>query len=172
MLPLTDRPIAALAATVLAGALILAAPAQAQAPQGQTAPAPTQAAPKAPAKAAKKPTDRVEARIAELHTKLKITPEQEPKWTEVAQVMRDNAKHMDEMYKRRSATLRTMTAVDDLKSYRDFTEAHAQGLQKLITAFEGLYDSMTPEQKKNADTVFAQSYGSGRVTRAKTVKGS
>jgi protein CpxP len=178
MLTSIDRATRVLATTIFAGTLALAAPSHAQTTQGQTtgqAPA-TQAAPasKAAAKAPKKTAvDTVEARIADLHAKLKITPDQEPKWTEVAQVMRDNAKKMDELFRQRSQNLRTMTAVDDLRSYRDFTDAHSQGLQKLITSFEGLYNGMTPDQKKNADTVFAQSYGPARGdARGKMAKGS
>ena len=46
------------------------------------------------------------------------------------------------------------TAVDDLKTYQEFTEVRLEGLKHLISNFKSLYDSMTPEQKKNADTVF------------------
>ena len=52
----------------------------------------------------------------------------------------------------------TLTAVQDLKSYEKFTQAHADGLKNLIASFEGLYTSMTDEQKKNADEVF-QNFG-------------
>ena len=45
--------------------------------------------------------DRVEARIKELHTKLKITPAQEELWNNVTQVMRDNAKTMEALIKAR-----------------------------------------------------------------------
>jgi hypothetical protein len=46
------------------------------------------------------------------------------------------------------------TAVDDLKTYQEFTEVRLDGLKHLTSAFKSLYDSMTPEQKKNADQVF------------------
>ena len=98
--------------------------------------------------------DRVEARIKELHTKLKITPAQEELWNNVAQVMRDNAKTMEALIKARSEKASTMTAVDDLKSYSEIAEAHADGLKKFIPAFEPLYASMSDAQKKNADTLF------------------
>ena len=42
--------------------------------------------------------DRVEARIKELHTKLMITPEQEEAWNDVAQVMRDDSKTMEDAH--------------------------------------------------------------------------
>src|SRR6185503_5651506 len=42
-------------------------------------------------------TDRVEARIAELRSKLKITSDQEDKWNNVTEVMRENAKKLDSL---------------------------------------------------------------------------
>jgi hypothetical protein len=47
-----------------------------------------------------------------------------------------------------------LSAVDDLKTYQDFTKAHLDGLKNLTSAFESLYDSMSADQKKNADQVF------------------
>jgi LTXXQ motif family protein len=99
-------------------------------------------------------SDRVEARITELHAKLSITPAQEELWSNVTQVMRDNAKTMEELAKTRSENMYTMTAVDDLKSYGGIAEAHAEGLKKFIPVFEPLYVSMSDAQKKNADIVF------------------
>ena len=100
--------------------------------------------------------DRVEARIKELHTKLKITPEQEEPWNNVVQVMRDNAKTMEALIKARSEKAGTMTAIDDLKSYSAIAEAHADGLKKFIPAFEPLYAGMSDAQKKSADKLFRQ----------------
>ena len=98
--------------------------------------------------------DRVEARIKELHATLHITQAQEGLWTNVTQVMRDNAQTMDALIKARADNAKTMTAVDDLKSYSDIAEAHAAGLKKFIRVFEALYASMSDAQKKNADTIF------------------
>ena len=100
-------------------------------------------------------TDRVEARIKELHTKLKITPEQEDLWNNVTQVMRDNAKKMEELINARSEAASTMTAIDDLKSYGEIVEAHADGIRKFIPAFEPLYANMSDAQKKAADKLFS-----------------
>ena len=46
------------------------------------------------------------------------------------------------------------TAVDDLKTYQEFTEVRLDGLKHLNSAFKSLYDAMPAEQKKNADMVF------------------
>jgi hypothetical protein len=99
-------------------------------------------------------SDRAEARIKDLHAKLKITPAQEELWNNVTQVMRDNARTMETLIKARSEKASTMTAVDDLKSYGDIAEAHADGLKKFVPAFEPLYASMSDAQKKNADKLF------------------
>ncbi len=99
-------------------------------------------------------TDRVEARIKALHDELKITPEQEEQWKQVAQIMRDNAQTMAGLIKERTDKAKTTSAVDDLKSYAEITEAHADGLKKFIPAFETLYNSMSDAQKKSADALF------------------
>ncbi len=98
--------------------------------------------------------DRVEARIKELQTKLKITPAQEQLWNNVTQVMRDNAKTMEALIKARSEKASTMTAIDDLKSYGEIVEAHADAIRKFIPAFEPLYAGMSEAQKKSADKLF------------------
>ena len=136
--------------------------AQATSPQAPTA---TGQAP-GPATAPKASrTDRVEARITDLHAKLGITPEQEELWKNVAQVMLDNSKTMETLTKARSENAKTMTAVDDLKSYGEITEAHADGIKRFTPVFEALYNKMSDDQRKNADTIFRSGR---RRTAAKT----
>jgi protein CpxP len=172
MRSLIDHP-GRLLATAALGALILAAPSHAQTSNQTTAPSQRQVAAKSatPDKTANH-ADRVEGRITELHTKLHITSEQEPKWTTFAQAMRDNAKRMDDVLAKRSQDLKAMTAVDDLRSYRDMTEVHYDNLKKLVSAFEPLYDSLTADQKKAADTMFAQAQTRQHAQKGKVAKGS
>lgn len=99
-------------------------------------------------------TDRVEARIKDLHTKLKIAPEQEALWNNVAQAMRDNAKTMEALIKTRSEKAGTMNAVEDLKSYGEITQGHADTVKTFIPIFEPLYAGMSDAQKKDADVLF------------------
>jgi protein CpxP len=144
-----------LATATLLGAFLAAAPLQgAQAQQAAQSPA-TQAA-TGTAAGAKHSADRSEKRIKELHDKLKITAAQEPLWNNVAQAMRDNGQAVQASMTDRSTRLKTMSAVDDLKSYQVVADAHSAGLKRLIPAFEQLYAGMTPEQQKNADKVFGQ----------------
>jgi len=98
--------------------------------------------------------DRAEARIKDLHAKLKITSAQEDQWAKIAQEMRDDAKSMDALTQKRAASTKTMTAVEDLKSYGEIAEAHANGIRKFTPLFETLYASMSDTQKKEADAVF------------------
>jgi len=107
----------------------------------------------------------VESHIKDLHSKLKITSAEEDQWNKVAQVMRDNAAQMTDLMSKREANQYTMTAVDDLNSYGDIAQAHADGVKKLSAVFEPLYSSMPDAQKKTADAVFHP-----RQHRAKATK--
>ena len=98
--------------------------------------------------------DRVEAHITNMHAKLKITQAQEDQWAKVAQSMRDNEKSVEPLIKARRENAKTMTAVDDLKSYGEITDAHADGIKKFTPVFATLYDSMSDAQKKQADAMF------------------
>ena len=115
-----------------------------------------QPAPAATSKVRSNSLNRIEARITDLHNKLRITANQEAQWNDLAQVMRQNGQKMRDMVTERSAKLKTMNAVDDLKSYQVIVDEHADGLGRLIPAFEALYAEMTPEQQKNADHVFGE----------------
>jgi len=118
-----------------------------------TAPAATGTPPSAPMK---HPATNagVEAHIKDLHNQLKITSAEEDQWSKVAQVMRDNAAQMMDMMSKRDANESTMSAVDDLNSYGDIAQVHADDVKKLSAVFEPLYNSMSDAQKKTADTVF------------------
>ena len=99
--------------------------------------------------------ETVEQRITALHTAMKITPEQETKWNGVAQAMRENATRMDKLVATtRTTPSQSMSAVDDLKTYEKFAQAHVDGLKNLIASFTTLYDTMPDAQKKVADKVF------------------
>jgi LTXXQ motif family protein len=98
----------------------------------------------------------IDALILHLHDSLKITPAQEQLWQQVAAVMRDNAATMTQLAKTRAENAGNRTALDDLKSYAEISEAHAEGTRKMIPVFETLYNSMSDEQKKAADVEFRE----------------
>jgi hypothetical protein len=167
------RDVIALCAALVVGAASLTAAATvtptgpAQGLLAQTTPAPPATKP-APATAAKAPiVDPVEARITDLHAKLKITPAQEDLWNNLATVMRDNAKTMEPLRKARSAKASTMTAVEDFTTYAEIADAHAASIKKFVPVFTALYDSMSDTQKKNADILFRR----GAAAKTTTPKG-
>ncbi len=107
-------------------------------------------------KSGKSKVERTEDRINDYHKRLMITPAQEEQWTKLAAVMRDNAVRMEALIEERRAKGNTLNAVEDLKAYNRITDEHAAGLKNFIAAFEPLYNIMSPEQKKNADTIFTE----------------
>ncbi len=119
----------------------------------------------------------VEQRIADLHSKLKITSAQEDQWNKFADVMRDNGHTIGELYRQRIALGSNTSAVDDMKQYAQITQAQADGTKRLVDAFEPLYASLSPEQKKLADVNFHQNARRGehkgrRAPRAKVTPDS
>jgi protein CpxP len=109
--------------------------------------------------------DRVEARIQDMHAKLSITAAQEDQWKQVAQVMRDNQNAIEPLVQGRTTKAKTMSAVDDLRSYAQIADAHAEGIKKFTTAFEPLYAGMSDAQKKEADALFRD--GIRKITKSK-----
>jgi protein CpxP len=159
-----------LALAALTGATMLASPlttaradtvanaafqlAQAGTPQTQAATPQTQAG--AAATATKGET--VEQRITTLRAALKITSDEDSKWNAVAQSMRENASAMDKLIaESRTTPPQSKSAVDDLKMYQKFSQAHVDGLKNLISSFSTLYSAMPDAQKKVADAVFESS---------------
>lgn len=117
--------------------------------------APTQLAQALAAADAATRAETVETRITALHASLKITPDEDAKWNNVAQAMRDNAAAMAKLAVAKSTIApQSMTAVQDLKGYETYAQAHVDGLKTLISSFETLYDAMPDPQKKVADEVF------------------
>jgi LTXXQ motif family protein len=96
----------------------------------------------------------VEARIKKLHDQLHITAGQQQQWEAVAAVMRSNAETVGALVRKREQNASMMSAVDDLRSYQQIAEAHVEGLNKLVPAFEALYGTMSNDQKKSADIAF------------------
>jgi len=148
---------ATMLATPLTAARADSTPAQAAAPQSHVGAAATGAKVGMGMKG-----ETVEQRITNLHTALKITPDEEANWTSVAQAMRDNAAATEKLAAERTAQApQNMTALDDLKTYEKFAQAHVDGLKNLTSSFETLYKSMPDPQKKVADRVFQSSHHHG-----------
>src|SRR5208282_4486750 len=91
--------------------------------------------------------ERVEHRIDELHAQLRITPAEQQQWNQFAEVMRDNARDMDKAFMQRAEQFQSMNALQNMESYEQIAEAHAQHLQTLVPAFQNLYSAMPDQQK-------------------------
>lgn len=172
-----------LASAAVAALLALPAAALAQSAQPPTAapppasaiaPPPSVAAPPPPSVAATSPSaataspmvahpvsganaeQRVEAYIRQLHAQLRITAAEQPQWDSYVAVMRENARDIDAEIAQRMQQFPTMNAPQNLQSYEKLAEAHAQRLQKLVPAFENLYNAMPDQQKQLTDQVFRE----------------
>jgi periplasmic protein CpxP/Spy len=97
---------------------------------------------------------RVEQRIVELRASLKITPAQLPQWDRFTAVMRENVQGMDQAFQHRVVGMEKMNAADNMRSYAAMSMEHAQGMQRLVPAFDALYMTMSDEQKRVADEEF------------------
>jgi len=98
--------------------------------------------------------ERVEARISDLHNRLAITPDQEGLWNEVANIMRSNEAATRQAMRSRNENKGDMNAIEDLRSYERIASTHANGLRTLIPSFENLYDALSADQRRTADTIF------------------
>ncbi len=109
-----------------------------------------------------KHSTEIEKHIKDLHARLKITPAEESQWDVVAQQMRENATKLDSAIEKRASIANNATAIDDLNAYGGIVQAHADAIKKMSEAFSSLYSSMPDEQKKLADSVFAQRAHEGK----------
>jgi hypothetical protein len=134
---------------------LTAGPAFAQNTAPTAPPAAAPAATPAPkASSASSVAARVDQRITRMHAQLKITPQQEDAWNAFAQVMRTNVTTTDDAYQKRTESLATMTAPENMANFAQIEQARAQGVQNLATAFQTLYNGFSDDQKKIADTMF------------------
>ncbi len=146
-------------AALMAG-LVIAGPGITRADGAQGAGTPSAPSAQGAGSAARAPMRGVDGLIAHLHGQFQITPAQEDLFQKLATVMREDAATMRTLAQKRAEGAKTMTAVDDLKSYAEISEAHAEGAKKMIPAFQALYDSMSEAQKKAADAEFRNHYSS------------
>lgn len=149
----------ALPAAALAQATPPAAPIPPAAPAAPPASAPPPAPPAPAATPAAPPLSataeaEVDKRIRALQSELGITEAQMPLWSALSQAMRDNAATTEALFNRRAANVASMSASDNMHSYAQIADAWAYSLERLATAFDSLYASLSATQKHAADTLF------------------
>jgi len=114
---------------------------------------------------ARLPSERVEARLAQAKTKLKITAAQEAQWNAFADVTRRHAKAADEPFKAmrdgKESQGKRLTAVERLERRQQMAAAHSQRLTEVIAAAKPLYAALSPEQKVIADDMLTPRRGHG-----------
>ena len=77
-----------------------------------------------------------------------------PLWSAFAQAMRDNAAATDALFAQRAGDVSEMNALDNMHSYAQIARAYADNTERLATAFDSLYASLSDDQKQAADTMF------------------
>jgi ABC-type transporter Mla subunit MlaD len=130
------------------------------------APLPPTPAPAGPAPAATAPSGSpapsaatqaaIDQRIRTLQSQLGITEAEMPLWSAFAQAMRDNAAATDALFTQRAGAVAAMNAPDNMHSYAQIARAYADNTERLATAFDSLYASLSETQKQAADTMFRQ----------------
>jgi len=101
-------------------------------------------------------TRHIEGRIAFMKAEIKITPQQEGQWDKVAQVLRDNASETDAtMAQLRGQPDQPKSAVDRLAAHGRFAALKAKQTDRLLAAFQPLYQGLSPDQKQAADHLFS-----------------
>ena len=98
----------------------------------------------------------VEASISALHQRLQIAPAQEAQFNAVANAMRENARAEASAPQQPAPGA---SAVDDLRAYIRYSEVELAGLKKMLPALEALYATLSPPQKRAADSAFRQGPG-------------
>ncbi len=143
-----------------------AAPAPATAPPPAAAAAPAAAHPAPPPLSAATQA-AVDQRIRTLQSQLGITEAQMPLWSAFAQVMRDDAASTESLFTQRAGGVSAMSATDNMHSYAQIARAYADNTERLATAFDSLYASLSETQKQAADTLFRQQATAAAQSRAR-----
>jgi glucose/arabinose dehydrogenase len=139
----------ALAMAVGAVSLPQAAWSQAAAPQAQN---------QQPEQRQMRPS-RIEGRIAFLRAELKITSAQAPLFDAVANTMRENDRAMRTALEGRQQRTQAASLIDRLDQRQKRAEEMAAATGKLKAAWAPLYASLSDDQKKTADELFAHRGG-------------
>jgi hypothetical protein len=108
-------------------------------------------------RAAFQPGRHIEGRIAFLKTELKITEAQTPAFNAFADVLRANAKAMDEKFAQLHADRdKPASAIERLERRSQMMKQGAEASQKLLDAAKPLYAQLSDEQKATADELLSR----------------
>jgi hypothetical protein len=112
-----------------------------------------------------RPEERLEHRLAFLHTQLRITPPQERGWQALAAVLRDEARDRmrENGFERGDRSSGPPSVVDRLEGRQHRLADQGADLDRVLRALRPLYASFSAEQKRTADRLMFQSGGERRV---------
>jgi hypothetical protein len=103
--------------------------------------------------------DHVEGRIAYQKAELAITDAQLPQWTAVADVLRQNAKAMQDGMAKMAKDGMPIAAPARSDMMVTMMSERLDGMKKLGVANKALYAVLTPDQQKTADNMAASPMG-------------
>jgi hypothetical protein len=112
--------------------------------------------------------DRIEGRIAFLRTELKVTDAQEGAWSGFADALRANAKKLAEVRASMmsgvgGAQPQASTLADRLDLQEKWLLARIDGTRMMKSAFTKLNETLSDDQKKTANDLFAPHMGMGTM---------
>jgi hypothetical protein len=138
-------------------------PAQPSPPAPQVSPAP-QRAPQQAAPAQQRPSAQpqndaravAEGRIAELRSRLSLTPEQEKNWPAFEQAYRDFAQLRAERWRDHAAARRSDNPIENFQAWADFASRRVNTMKRLADATAPLYESLDQNQQRRfLDQIYA-----------------
>ena len=99
----------------------------------------------------------VEARLAYVKTALSITEEQATAWKAYEDAARADVQSMQTVHQAMMTAMQSGSAIDRMQTHITMMQARLDALKVLEPAAETLYQALTPEQKKKADTLLGMS---------------
>jgi hypothetical protein len=112
------------------------------------------------------PSERMEARLAHIHKALNITDAQQVQWENFANVLRTQARDMDQriqqrMAQRGEAGARAserpqVSAIERLERQQQRLAQRSARLDEVLAAAKPLYAAFSPEQKQTADQMLSR----------------
>jgi hypothetical protein len=113
--------------------------------------------------------DRLERRLAMLHTRLRITPAQERAWTAFAAVLQDEARERlgnRDGFRGRGELGDDRSVIERLEERQHRLADRSTDLDRVIRAVQPLYASFSEEQKRTADRLMFRPEGARRFADA------
>jgi hypothetical protein len=109
---------------------------------------------------------RMEARIEQLKTTLKITDAQLPQWNAFADTLRKQARagsdRMKQARAEKGAKPAPVSAIEQLERRKAHLAEASAGMDEVLATARPLYAALSPEQKKIADDLMAKRGEHGR----------